>query len=124
MNKKGFTMVELIAIIIILSAITLVAFPTINGMIKNSQIGKDKAYIRTILDEATIMYNDYVTKDMQNQIINKNIYSLLDSDKPEHGQLFINQYGSIALSVLVEDRCYIKQYNGDIEYQETNNCSL
>lgn len=41
MNKKGFTLIELIAVIVILSLIALIVFPAINSVIKDS---KEKAY--------------------------------------------------------------------------------
>ena len=47
-NNKGFTLVELLAVIIILGVVGLIAFPTITGIINDS---KNKAYdeqVRTI----------------------------------------------------------------------------
>lgn len=41
MNQKAFTLIELIAVIVILSLIALVVFPAINSIIKNS---KESAY--------------------------------------------------------------------------------
>ena len=41
MNKKGFTLIELIAVIVILALIALIVFPSINSVIKDS---KEKAY--------------------------------------------------------------------------------
>lgn len=41
MNKKGFTLVELIAVIVLLAATALIAVPIVNRTIKNS---KEKAY--------------------------------------------------------------------------------
>jgi len=40
-NKKGFTLIELIAVIVILSLIALIVFPAVNSVIKDS---KEKAY--------------------------------------------------------------------------------
>ncbi len=41
MNRKGFTLIELIAVIVILSLIALIVFPAVNSVIKDS---KEKAY--------------------------------------------------------------------------------
>lgn len=41
MDRKGFTLIELIAVIVILSLIAMVVFPAINSVIKNS---KEKAF--------------------------------------------------------------------------------
>ncbi len=52
MNKKGFTLIEVLAVIVILSIIALIVFPEINKIMKNS---KQKAYNTQIdsLVEAT-----------------------------------------------------------------------
>lgn len=122
--KKGFTLIEMLAIIIVLAAIVMVAAPTINGILKDSEIGNDKAMIRTLVDETTMMYDSHVLKNTQNEIENINIYSLLETSNFTQGEVYINEYGNIALAILIENRCYIKQYNGDIEYVETSNCNL
>jgi len=110
--KKGFTMVELIAIIILLAVISLVSFPVINGLIKDTQINTEKDLVRTIIDEAKILYNDYVFQDRQNELVNIDIYkSLTTKDKPSIGSLFINEYGNVSIIVKIEDRCYKKDYN-------------
>ncbi len=59
MNKKGFTLVELIAVIVILALISLIVFPAVNSMIKNS---KEKAYnvqIDEIIDAAKNYLSDF-----------------------------------------------------------------
>ena len=43
--KKGFTLVELITVLIILAVIGLIVFPTVNSTIKES---KEKAYIEQL----------------------------------------------------------------------------
>ena len=52
MKKKGFTLVELLAVIIILSLVLVIAVPSVNKYIKQS---KEKAYntqISTIIEAA------------------------------------------------------------------------
>ena len=43
--KKGFTLVELLAVIILLGVVTLIAYPVINTQIETA---KEQAYKRTI----------------------------------------------------------------------------
>lgn len=119
--KKGFTLVELIAVIILLASMSLVTFLSLNNMIKKTQINNDKSLISTIVDEATILYNDYVFSDKQDQIISKDIYNLMTTkDKPKQGSLYINGLGQISIAVIYNGRCYTKDF-GENNISYTNN---
>ena len=52
MNKKGFTLIELIGVIILLSAIALISVPIINNSIKNAKEKTYKGQIDTIIKAA------------------------------------------------------------------------
>ena len=59
MNKKGFTLIEIIAIIILLSVIALITYPVINNLITE---GKEKLYEKQI-NELERLSNTWVTKN-------------------------------------------------------------
>lgn len=126
MNKKGFTMVELIAIVIILAAMSLITFTAYNTIIRNTEISNEKDIVRNIIMEANVLYNDYVLKNKQNQLINKDIYSLMTTeDKPVNGSLIINEYGNVAISVTIEERCYKKNYDSNqVSLVDTTDCNI
>lgn len=123
---KGFTLIEMIAIVIILAMISLFAFPALNKMIMNAQIDNDKQVIRNVIDEATIVYNDYLANGTANSIIGIDIYNILDvKDKPEIGHVMINEYGNISVSIIINDRCYKKAYNDtNIELVNDATCNI
>ena len=52
MNKKGFTLVELIGVIILLSAIALISVPIINNSLKNTKEKTYNSQIDTIIKAA------------------------------------------------------------------------
>ncbi len=52
MNKKGFTLVELLGVLVILSLLVLVSIPIVNNIVKNSQKQIHESNIDTILDAA------------------------------------------------------------------------
>ena len=60
MNKKGFTLIEIIAIIILLSVIALITYPIINNLITDS---KDELYDKQI-SELVRLSNTWVTKNI------------------------------------------------------------
>lgn len=62
MNKKGFTLVELIAIILILAAILLVSFPSLLNMAKTD---KDKEYEK-VIEDLCLAGKSYIYANMNN----------------------------------------------------------
>jgi len=67
MNKKGFTLAEIVGVIIILALIALLAFPPILNMIKNSEDKIDEA-TKTLIYTASSQYttkymNDFPKKE-------------------------------------------------------------
>lgn len=63
-NKKGFTLVELLAVIVVLAIIALIAIPVITSVIDKAKLGalKDSGY--GILDAAEM----YLAKNMSKGI--------------------------------------------------------
>lgn len=63
MNKKGFTLVELIATIIILGVISMIAVPSYNRYIEKTKQSKCDADERAILDAAEAFVGDCIVKN-------------------------------------------------------------
>ena len=61
MNKKGFTLIEILAIIILLSVIALITYPIINNLITDS---KDELYDKQI-SELVRLSNTWTTKNIK-----------------------------------------------------------
>jgi len=55
LNKKGFTLVELLVVIIILLAIMLVALPNINNTLEKSK-NRDKDKAEELIIQGALMY--------------------------------------------------------------------
>lgn len=53
-NEKGFTLVELLAVIVILGIIVAIAIPAISGIIDRAQDGADDAEVTLIIDAARL----------------------------------------------------------------------
>ena len=69
--KKGFTLIELVAVIIILGVISLITYPAVNNAIKNS---KEKAY-NTVIDNLKNAAYLYTTEHKVDQPIYEKILS-------------------------------------------------
>lgn len=58
MNKKGFTLVEVIGVLTLLSIIVLVAFPSILGAMQKADKEMDKATMQMLVANAKSYWND------------------------------------------------------------------
>lgn len=57
-NEKGLTLIELLAVIVILAIISAIAIPAIGGIINNSEIKATKSDALNILNAANIYVTD------------------------------------------------------------------
>lgn len=94
MNKKGFTLVELLAVIAIIAVVALLAMPNIMGMINN---GKDTQYVssaKQFISQATRMYKMEQYKELfenGNKIYLKNIEDINEPEDPYGNKFDLNK---------------------------------
>ena len=69
LNRKGFTLVELIVTIVIMGFISLMAFPSINNALKSNKTSACKYYEKTIILSA----KSYMQKESTDILENSNI---------------------------------------------------
>lgn len=125
--KKGFTLVELITVLIILAVIGLIVFPTVNSTIKES---KEKAYIEQ-LEEIKLASEKWAYKNLD-MVPNNNgdsvTITLLDLKKsgflpldvrnPKTNELFSN---ALSVTITLNNNKYeytINDTSSDTEYNE------
>ena len=80
MNKKGFTLVELLAVIVILAVILVIAVPKITDTIKNSKIASFESSAKTIAAQAEKKKMENEILDNTNPINCNNLVKLSNSD--------------------------------------------
>lgn len=56
LNKKGFTLVELLAVIVVLAIIMLIAMPSVLGTLNDAQKGTFKVFAQKVLNKAQEKY--------------------------------------------------------------------
>lgn len=131
MKFKGFTLVELLAVIVILSVIALIATPAILNVIDNAKRGAFEARSRGIVDAAVQSYmlgqlNDNALTLTEYQYENGNLNRIKGNidvsykgSNPENGTLLINRNGKVAIAFYENGYCASKSYdNGTIEFGE------
>lgn len=62
MNKKGFTMIELLAVIAVLGLVLIITFPNISDVFKGSKLKAEEAFI----DRLSQSIDSYVTLNSSN----------------------------------------------------------
>ena len=131
MNKKGFTLIEVLAVLLIISIIALITTPIIINVINNS---KENAFIQDVnslvdsirtyqaennYEEVTV---DYTTGE------NTNLLEL-DGDLPDAGQITINDAGKVSVALWNDELeiCAKKDINSKEVVKEEisrNECTL
>ena len=83
MNKKGFTLAELLGVIVILGLIVLVAFPAILDTIKTNKDNISEATAQIIFSGADIYVNNHLNeyKPIEDQKYCIKIQTLIDDEK-------------------------------------------
>ena len=131
MNKKAFTLVELLAVITILGLLAVIIVPKITKTINESEQKTNMTSAKNLVQAAIYKTtNNEITGTVENKKINyttgENVnYLDYTGTKPTNGQVHIKSNGQIAMAVKFGDYCYLKPYNSNdistIPYNE-NTC--
>ena len=109
--KKGFTMIELIFVIVILGILASVAIPRLAGTREDAEISTAVATLRTLLNDAASYYaakgnfNGAKWKDFTNVPLKKADGNAIDSTAPAVGatEVFLSVGGKKCLQVFLRD---------------------
>lgn len=125
MKEKGFTLVELLAVLIILGVVALLITPKVITSLDEAEKNSNMTSIKELVKTAELKHsNNEILGTTENITIDyqKNIntdYLEYKGEKPEIGKINIKKNGDIAISVKIGDNCYTKKYfEEDIEVIE------
>ncbi len=112
MKKKGFTLVELLAVIVILAVIALIATPMIMDVIEKSRRGAAIESVNGILEVAE---NYQMNQSLDGEEIETNIDLTSDilvykGSKPESGRLIIGEKGRMSIVAKYGKYCIEKKF--------------
>ncbi len=74
MNKKGFTLVELLAVIVVLAIIMIIAIPSILGTMRDAQKGTFKIYAEKVLNKAQERYQSDIMLNNEDYKLDNRYY--------------------------------------------------
>ena len=118
-NKKAFTLVELLAVIVILGLLMVIIVPKVSQTLKDAEKNTNMTSAENLIKAATLKAsNNEMTGNSENIKIsyttgeNQN-YIDYTGEKPTSGQVSIKSNGEVAMAVRFGDYCYLKPYNSD-----------
>lgn len=131
--KKGFTLVELLAVLVILGVLALIAFPSINALLQKSKMGTFRDGALGIMNAVKQTYVEYAGREMVVHMSDDTI--ILDGEKtskkisykgtkPEGGYVMVSPKGLVSLAIYDATFCaYKREEDDDISVKNINDPS-
>ena len=129
-NKKGFTLVELLAVIVILAVIALIAVPIVSSMIKDSKRKTFETSANGLVESAKVYYSGRTEemdfegktfkfgKDIDIKGLN------INGKNPTDGEIIVNVDGEVKMYVTDGEYCAFKDFESNvITISEGTECS-
>lgn len=92
LNNKGFTLIEVLAVVVILSVLMAIMVPSVNHLIEQNKVNNYDSFERGILNATKILLSDYrydividgscSSSDDKKDILKIGNYDLVDSQLP------------------------------------------
>ena len=127
MKKKEFTLVELLAVIVILGILSVLIVPKVVNTLKDSKEKTNIASVKGLLSAAQYKYqNESISGSPTNIVIDyetgQNVDKLdYSGENPEKGKVQITSDGKINMAIKIGEKCYIKIFSSeDIEIKDYN----
>ena len=95
LNKKGFTLVELLAVVVILLAISVIAVSSISAAIERNKVKQNDTKKEILISYAKLYYDEH-----RNSLSDLSELGLLDSEKKDadgryfSGMIRYSEYGA------------------------------
>lgn len=129
MNKKGFTLVELLAVVLIIGIVLAITFTVVNNQVKKAHYRATKVnaevYIKEVNNKATI-------SRMESVKISEGVFSVnslkelgiqVNGTNPDSGFVMITNY-KVLNGCLKYDKYKVDIINGKAQETEKGSCSL
>ncbi len=126
-QNNGFTLIELLGVIILLAIISLIATPIILNVVNDAQESVDMSTAQLIVNSGHNYYAASLFDEAKKMKIDNlaDVYNEIEmTNKPTTGQLYVNSNNQISMAVVINDKCYKKNFIGDVEIISTSECDL
>lgn len=125
MNKKGFTLVEVISVIIILAVLILILYPTVNKLILASKENVKTRNIEAYIKAGEEYYVSALVDPDKKQMLGKNIIDQLNIQNSDaKGEVIVDFNGDVSLALVIDDKCYIKKDSDEVTISDNTNACM
>ena len=111
-KMKGYTLIELLAVIVILAIIAVIAIPAAMNIIEDSRISSYMRSSEGIVHATENYYNNYklgnvedIKGDLYDEIMNN-----VSGKKPDSGNIYVDKNGYVAFAFDYDGYCFYKNY--------------
>src|SRR5574344_853217 len=114
--KKGFTLVELLAVLVIIGVLALITTPIVRSTIQKAENSTNIRSAEKYAEAATILMTEKSADGTFNNYVQKNILDDLDIDNKsvQSGFITYNNSKEISLGLVINNKCYVKSYTDSI----------
>ena len=121
MKKKGFTLVELLAVIVILAVIAVIATPAVLNIIEDSKKSAAEASARSIVGAAKTHYMQNIMDNKPNSNVDLSTNTLkYDGEQAKKGLLTYDTNGNVTGKMYISGYCIEVSSDGTITSTKTN----
>lgn len=127
MKRKGFTLVELLGVIVILAILSLIAVPQVIRLINSSKKGAFMDSATGLLEAAEIYNSEHAGEVTTLNLANESELRKLKfkGTPPDGGTLIINENGETSLHMYNKEWCAIKNiFDKDVDVIENKNSTI
>src|SRR5574344_1552737 len=114
--KKGFTLVELLAVLVIIGVLALITTSIVRSTIQKAENSTNIRSAEKYAEAATILMTEKSADGTFNNYVQKNILDDLDIDNKsvQSGFITYNNSKEISLGLVINNKCYVKSYTDSI----------
>ena len=125
MKKNGFTLVELLAVLIVLAILALISVPVIVSIVSQSRAGAIKDSAHGVLEAANLYYTKYAGQEIELDLSNQDDIAKLDfkGTLPDGGKLIITASGKMAIKMYNAKYCAYKLISDEEITTVESDCS-
>src|SRR5574344_317697 len=128
-SRKAFTLIELLAVIVILAIIALIITPVITDVIKKARESSDLRSAEAYVKAGDNFYAEATLDTNKASLLGTNVINSLEVNNAEAtGTLIFNSDGTVAMAIVLNNKCYVKtssQYVDQITVSDdTTNCTV